>query len=384
MIQFKRILKVVLVLITVFTLINTSTSAVLALGETARPKLSTVDVSKLSANAVKILTYDINGVPIGSGSGFIASADGKIITNYHVISMKPVMKVLTQDDKVYDVLGVTAYDASKDIAIIKINAENLPFATLGNSDAAALGEEVAAFGYPLGSGLSVTFGNISSLTAAPGPYRNSSKDIQTTAPISPGNSGGPLLNMYGEVIGVNYSTVVNAQNMNNAIPINEIKPLLALNDLKTLSAVTAEVYPSMNLSEYEYYLFCNYPDFKTGEYSFAFNDIFLVNSTTDPKELYVEVDMLGLQFGEVLIAELEGNKKAVESWADDLYKKVKEKFPERDVYVVICLFDSFSVLPEGYTSEQAVYNSKTGLYDVFKEKLWYGYDKGRVYKKWLK
>ncbi len=342
-----------------------------------------VDVSKLNKWAVQIYTCDINGEIIGYGSGFIVSSDGKIVTNFHVVDMMPIIKVVTSDGKLYDVIGITAYDAKNDMAVLKINAQNLPVAILGDSNDVVLGEEVVTFGYPLGKGLSVTFGNVSSLNATPAYYRNSTHDIQISAPISHGNSGGPLLNMYGEVVGINYLSTINAQNMNYAIPINEVKPLLASNTVKTIPSVIKESHPAMSEMEYEYYLYCNYPAYKTGDYVFNFSNIFLSRDAQYPDDLYVELHLGAVEYSEVLMAEFEGNRTIVEKWVDDIYQKVKAQFPNKNVYVGVFLNQSFSLLPQGYTSQEVYYNKETNSYDVFRVKLWYGYENNQLFLRWF-
>lgn len=341
-----------------------------------RKLLSKVEVSQLSNWAVKIFCYDINGRTLGTGSGFIVTSDGKIVTNFHVVDMVPIIKVMTSDESMYDVIGMTAYDAENDIAILKIDAKELPVAVLGDSSNVVLGEEVVTFGYPLGKGLTVTFGNVSSLNA------NSSRDIQISAPISPGNSGGPLLNMYGEVVGVNYLSTINAQNMNYAIPINKIKPLLAANTAKALDTVIKEVYPTMSELELEYYLYCNYPVYGISDYAFSFSDIYLTKDVEYPDDLYVELYLDAFEYGEVLMAEFEGNRAMVEKWVDDIYRKVKAQFPNRNVYVGVLLSHAFSVLPQGYASYEVYYNPETELYEVFRVKLWYGYENNQLYLRW--
>lgn len=339
-------------------------------------------VSKLNKWAVKILTYDINGDEIGSGSGFILSSDGKIATNFHVIDMVPIIKVQTYDDKIYEVVGITAYDNSKDIAVLKINAQNLPVAVLGDSDTAVLGQDILTFGYPKGKALSVTFGSISSVSADPERYRNSSSDIQLSAPISPGNSGGPLLNMYGEVIGVNYAVELDAQNMNYAIPINELKPFISSNSLRSPSTIIKELYPVMNEFALEYYLYCNYPSMEIGDYKFDFHNIYFSKSEKYPNDLYVELYLNAYEYSEVLMAEFEGNKASVEKWAADIYQKVKERFPEKDVYVAVCFVSSFHIVPTGYSNDEVEYNNSSGLYDVFKFKYVYSYQYGQPVNNW--
>lgn len=170
----------------------------------------------------------------GSGSGIIISEDGMILTNQHVIEEADTIKVkLTgvsrdknDDSNIYDA-SIVGQDKLTDIAIIKIDAKNLPAAELGDSDAIKVGEWVVAVGNPLGYEHTVTVGVLSAMgrdipTMADREYPNL---LQTDAAINPGNSGGPLANLQGEVIGMNTMISAQGQGIGFAIPINTIKTL---------------------------------------------------------------------------------------------------------------------------------------------------------------
>jgi serine protease Do len=144
----------------------------------------------------------------GSGSGFIVSEDGYILTNNHVVADADTITVKLFDNREFGA-RLVGRDPNTDVAVIKINARSLPSATLGNSEAARIGDWVLAIGNPLGLNFTVTSGIISAkgraLTGLRDPeQRYTIQDfIQTDAAINPGNSGGPLINLSGEVIGVN-------------------------------------------------------------------------------------------------------------------------------------------------------------------------------------
>lgn len=177
-------------------------------------------------------THGITNTDSNIGTGFVIDAGGLIITNQHVVSdTTSNYKVVTSDGKEYDVQNITR-DSVYDIAILKINAENLKPLSLGDSDNLAVGQEVIAIGTPLGEYAgSVTKGIISGLhrtvTASSDWFDSTSKTyedvIQTDAAVNPGNSGGPLLNSQGEVIGINFATTSGADNISFALPINRVK-----------------------------------------------------------------------------------------------------------------------------------------------------------------
>ncbi len=139
----------------------------------------------------------------GVGSGVIVSADGSILTNHHVVEGADKIKVLMSDNKSYDA-KIVGTDQPSDLAVLKIEAENLPFLNLGNSDSVRVGDIVLAIGNPLGIGQTVTAGIISAKGRRTGLSDGSFEDfLQTDAPINRGNSGGALVNLNGELIGVN-------------------------------------------------------------------------------------------------------------------------------------------------------------------------------------
>ncbi len=166
---------------------------------------------------------------IGGGSGFIISSDGMILTNKHVVFDKDAdYTVLTNDGKKYPA-KVLAQDAALDLAIVKINAGGLPTLTLGNSDSVRLGQTAIAIGNALGEfrntvSAGVISGLARNITASGGGVMEKIEGVlQTDAAINEGNSGGPLLNLKGEVIGINVAMVSGAQNIGFAIPINQAK-----------------------------------------------------------------------------------------------------------------------------------------------------------------
>ncbi|MFQ4141923.1 HhoA/HhoB/HtrA family serine endopeptidase [Chlorogloeopsis sp. ULAP02] len=158
----------------------------------------------------------------GSGSGFMISGNGQILTNSHVVNGADIVTVRLKDGRTFDgrVLGE---DPITDVAVIKIDANNLPTIALGNSETLQPGEPVIAIGNPLGLDNTVTSGIISATGRSSSAIGASDKRvdyIQTDAAINPGNSGGPLLNARGEVIGMNTAILQGAQGLGFAIPIN--------------------------------------------------------------------------------------------------------------------------------------------------------------------
>ncbi|KAF0133462.1 MAG: trypsin-like serine protease with C-terminal PDZ domain [Candidatus Saganbacteria bacterium] len=173
-------------------------------------------------------------VPIkGAGSGFIIDKEGHIFTNEHVVNGSDKIKVTLKDGRSFEG-KVVGSDASIDLAIVKIEASDLPILNLGDSSIARPGEWVIAIGNPYGFSNTVTAGIISATGRTLADIGK--KDlIQTDAAINPGNSGGPLINVKGEAIGINTAIVAQAQGIGFAIPINSAKEIK--NDLITKGKV---------------------------------------------------------------------------------------------------------------------------------------------------
>ncbi len=172
-----------------------------------------------------------------AGSGFIISPDGYIVTNNHVVNGAQKITVKLLDGRVFKAKIIGA-DPFSDVALLKINAKNLPTLPLGNSDDIKIGEWVIAIGNPFGLTHTVTVGVISAKGRSGLGISDIEDFIQTDAAINPGNSGGPLINLKGEVIGMNtaiYTRSGGYMGIGFAIPINIIK--LVVNQLKTKGRV---------------------------------------------------------------------------------------------------------------------------------------------------
>ena len=170
-----------------------------------------------------------------AGSGFILTADGYILTNYHVVESANAIKVALYDGSSYDA-QLIGYDESNDVAVLKIDAENLTPVVLGDSDQLNVGDNVIAIGNPLGElTFSLTSGVVSALdrsvTFSTGQTMNL---IQTDCAINSGNSGGAMFNMYGEVVGITNAKYSGSQssssasidNIGFAIPINHVRGIV--------------------------------------------------------------------------------------------------------------------------------------------------------------
>jgi len=213
-------------------------TATLTFGSTTtQTSLSVTEIAKKVESVVYIEVAFSDGKG-ASGSGFIISPDGRIVTNYHVIDGAESGKVVLNDETTFTDIKVLGWDKEGDLAIIKISGSGLPAVTMGNSDAAQIGEAVVAIGSPLGLQNTVSTGIISARREG---------FLQTTAPISHGSSGGALFNMMGDVIGITSAGMEEGANLGFAIPINEVKSL-ATDRTLTLAQFTAQTSGSVTSS----------------------------------------------------------------------------------------------------------------------------------------
>jgi S1-C subfamily serine protease len=204
---------------------------------TTQTTLSVTEIAKKVESVVYIEVAFGDGKG-ASGSGFIISPDGRIVTNYHVIDGAASGKVVLNDGTTFTDIKVLGWDKEGDLAIIKVPGSGLPAVTTGNSDTAQIGEAVVAIGSPLGLQNTVSTGIISARREG---Y------LQTTAPISHGSSGGALFNMMGEVVGITSAGMEEGANLGFAIPINEVKSLTTTQAL-TLAQFTAQTSGSVTSS----------------------------------------------------------------------------------------------------------------------------------------
>ena len=193
--------------------------------------------------AVNTRIESSSGVAQGSGSGFIISADGYVVTNCHVVESASQVTVILHggEEKVAKIIGK---DANNDIALLKVDGEKLPFVTLGSSDALQVGDQVAAIGNPLGElTATLTVGYISAKDRIVDTDGTVINMLQTDAAINSGNSGGPLFDMNGKVIGIttakysgNSQSGATIEGLGFAIPVDDVVGILA--DLKEFGYVT--------------------------------------------------------------------------------------------------------------------------------------------------
>ena len=198
-------------------------------------------------------TFGQSTTSASTGTGFIISEDGEILTNYHVVEGATSLTVTLYNGEEYPATLV-GYEAESDAALLKIEAEGLAPCVIGDSDAIYVGQQIAAIGNPLGElTYTMTVGYVSAMDRFVNTDGTPINMMQVDAAINPGNSGGPIFNMYGEVIGIataKYSGTISGgatiEGIGFAIPINDVMDILE--DLRNDGAVLDRAYMGVVVS----------------------------------------------------------------------------------------------------------------------------------------
>ena len=192
-----------------------------------------------SPAVVRVVVKDGEMQTTGQGSGFFISSNGLLVTNFHVIEDAHFASVLLANNATFFVEGVAATDQDNDLALLKINGTELPFLLLDKGDPPKVGTRVYAIGNPQGLTNTFSEGLVSAIRADEDQVR---RIIQTTAAISPGSSGGPLIGPDGKVVGVTTAYLGGGQNLNFAVPTSHVNVLVA-NKGEIVSLASADAKP---------------------------------------------------------------------------------------------------------------------------------------------
>ena len=218
-------------------------------GKTSEPAASKSIVDQTPAVAT-VYVYDSRGKLFGQGSGFLITSDGVGVTNFHVIADAYSADVKLGDGRLYQLLSVHAYDQARDIAIFQVGRKtslgiepitDLPYLSL-SSEEVRIGDRITAVGSPEGLSNSVSDGLVSAIRSD-----DAERFIQITAPISPGSSGGPVFNLKGEVVAITSFQFTRGQNLNFAIPIDEVSRISAQRANLPLGDFYGQIHKSNDL-----------------------------------------------------------------------------------------------------------------------------------------
>jgi len=211
---------------------------VLFLTSTALPAAEVPDLrvlAKLARPAVYLLAIqDGDGEVKGSGTGFLISPDGLLVTNHHVIAGAKQILAKAENGGLFPVLRVVATDPANDLALLQLEAKDLPCLTLAPAGSAEAGTRIAVIGSPLGLEGTLTEGIVSARRKLPGQKR---EVLQISAAISQGSSGSPVLDPRGRVVGVASFLLAEGQSLHFATPVEKLQALMRRNGKSSLSSV---------------------------------------------------------------------------------------------------------------------------------------------------
>ncbi len=323
-----------------------------------KKKLSLQEVAEQKKAVVKLNVYDKRNELISTGSGFIVESNGKIMTNYHVIDTAHSVEVITNNNRKYKASGVLSYDVGRDIAVLQLEkASSLPVLKLGDSDKVKVGEDAVAIGSPLGIQNTVSNGIISNHMK----YEDGYTYLQTSAAVSPGSSGGSLLNMQGEVIGVIVAQFL-GQNLNLAIPINEVKSHLASTTITSFADVIKAEYPALELSKYAKYLgeyFHGFPvPFDGPRPSIhTFSSIY-VKESTDQKDLAIVLAMNLTEYQNFVRDVKKGFEDDFGFWLYLILNDAELRYPNKNITVSLAVEGEFTQEMISFFGSNNIYTSE--------------------------
>lgn len=318
--------------------------------EKSSEDLSTVEIARNQRAVGSIIGYNRNGEEISEGSGFLIDSSGSVVTNYHVIKGIDTAEFVLGEDR-YKAGVVRYYDTKRDIAVLKVEGEDFPFVSLGDSDNVEVGEKVVAIGSPLGLDNTVSEGIVSAIRDG---------DIQFTAPVSFGSSGGALFNSRGEVIGITFATYLAGQNINFAIPINEVKDMIKG---QAIDMTFDDLRREMSYEDFAQYLADNYSYANINDLD-IWIDWFSVSESDEGNIIVLAAfDGSGVSYHNWLSALLNGHKTDISNWMGEILREVESQYPGKTVGGGVYYMDTFSTYPSAFKTEE-IEKNEDGTYSV--------------------
>jgi S1-C subfamily serine protease len=330
--------------------------------------LTKVDIYNLVSPAVVHLETNRGS----TGSGFIIESGGLILTNYHVIEGATRIWVTLADNRKLEASLLVNYDAVTDLALIKIDLDNLPVVPLGDSGLLQAGQDIVAIGNPLGFTQSITSGVVSFPVRS---FEGLGKVMQISITISPGNSGGPILNMYGEAVGVGTAKMTfQSQNIGFAKPINEATALLQKTPLNIALTKSGRATPNQ-ISDI---LFQEYSTTSIHSYLLWFSSIHIYE-VNDYVSILIRLDDKSIDSW--LDAVYDGYWEEIEDWLLTITERAKQEYPDSDITLRVYFYDFYSFSPTWGPDNSEILYKGNGWYSLSFNLVDYSSDSGNF--KWL-
>jgi S1-C subfamily serine protease len=310
-------------------------------------------VAQLMPKVFRVDVFDDTGTKICSGSA-VAVGALEVITNYHVVKDAASAKLVDDSGRTLEVLGMTAYNQSQDLAVLRV-AQTLQPVTLRTTPA-RVGEEVVAIGSPLGLTNIVSTGIVSGLRIQDG-----IDVIQTTAPISPGSSGGGLFDRQGNLLGITTSYYVAGQNLNLAIPMVYVNPLVVAG--RTGSVQKLPGYNVLTESNLVETVRRRFPSFQAGIRmvypSFSLVPWSVVSGNYAPTFFSVDLDNSQyLAFLQGMVAgDFQANCRTVEAYLCGIGQLMQQVYPSKDINVDLFHVGYYSTYPTFFKSSEVFLTS---------------------------
>lgn len=338
---------------------NNNTNSNTNTNNTSNSGLSSQEIAKLADAVVYIEVTNYNG-STSSGSGFYITSDGNLATNYHVIKGAKSIKIVENDGQVYTGnVKVLGYDSAQDIAVLDIDRTVKLFLRTGNSDTVQLADAIYTIGSPLRLRNTISDGIISSIRDG---------FIQISAPISPGSSGGVLLNKQGLAIGITTAIYKDGANLGFAVPINTF-----LKMPKNLQLTLDQFFNSTNIQKMSFEQFESVVQSKYGTLSLYgesvyFGDVLINTSLSSAENMNVFLHINTNSY-KAFLNIVSKDYTAIEKFLSTVCSEVG-KYYDKNMSGYLIYSDSYSYYPSAFAknyiySESVKYDQKSGLWDVY-------------------
>lgn len=332
---------------------------------------------RLSSQVFRVDIFDYGGRLIGNGSAVAVTATD-VVTNYHVVQDAWKAELVTQSGARFPVLGMTAFNQSQDLALLRVSGPLEPVTR--RTTPVKTGEEVVAIGSPIGLINTVSTGIVSAVR-----NMNGMEVIQVSAPISPGSSGGGLFDRQGNLIGVTSAVVEGGQNLNFAIPVRYVEQLMAQvgapQDLPGVHSVTPENLPAVLQQSYSVLELNGY------QIGFQYETVLEPHAGAGDTFVYTAMIMDRDEYfrfaSAMLTGHIDANVAAVEDFVLEVAQVVDLAYPNQDVMVVLVHFGEYRIYPEIFDYTEIEYDPTTESWWVFHPELMVWEWDGEWFMEWV-